>query len=94
MKIMDKKTLGILLLIVGLVIGLAAGWLLFSGTFNSTGNAKQVLNNTIKNPNPNNIVCVCDNGQSPPSGCQQGTTGGCNQCCIEIYNLGGTLIQT
>lgn len=42
---MNKKTMPVLLLIVGLIVGLIAGWLIFGG-ITSTGNAKAILNNS------------------------------------------------
>jgi len=42
---MNKNTMGILLLIVGLIIGLVVGWLIFNGA-TSTGDAKGILKGT------------------------------------------------
>ena len=62
---MDKKTMPILLLIVGLVVGLVAGWLLFSGAFSSTGNA--YLTNKSSGETPSGLGVACsdtDGGQN------------------------------
>ncbi len=40
---MNKKTMPVLLLIVGLIVGLVVGWLIFSGAFSNIGNAKAVF---------------------------------------------------
>ncbi len=47
---MDKKSMPILLLIVGLIIGIIVGWLIFNGA-SSTGEAKGVLKNDLLPPN-------------------------------------------
>ena len=42
---MEKKLMHIYMLVIGLIIGLIAGWLLFGNYFSNTGNAKLIINN-------------------------------------------------
>ena len=60
------------------------------------GNALNTGNKMVSNGGNSisQVLCVCNNGETPPPGCpNQGTTAGCNMCCIEVYEIGGTVIQ-
>jgi len=57
-KIMEKK-LSTVLLGVGLLIGIFAGWLLFNGKFNMTGNADEIMVGNQSNP----TITVNENGE-------------------------------
>ena len=89
---MDNKMMAILLLIVGLLIGFIIGWLVFNGSFCSTGNAKGVLN-TTKNINTDEPICICNNGNPPIFGCWTGGQTVCNQCCVSTWGIEGTVIE-
>jgi len=53
----NKKTMPITLVIIGLVTGLVIGWLIFGGVLSNTGNAKGIINSYAL---PSNIVKQAD----------------------------------
>ncbi|GEM_PF-5448450 len=54
---MNKKTMPALLLVIGLIVGLVAGWLLFGNGFSNSGDAKKVINSYYE-PTVNPVECA------------------------------------
>jgi len=53
---MNKKKMPALFLVIGLIMGIVAGWLLFGNGFSNSGDAKKVINNYYE-PTVNPTSC-------------------------------------